>query len=127
MPYLNAALLTVRGGTEQRGLVELARAGICDANRGLGGGAGPDQDAVLLVFDDGLGGFLPLSQADLACDPLSLASVGIIPAPSTLLVTADSTAVVKQTRRALYRHWLLAEGEAASVRGLLDASPAPDD
>ena len=27
--------------------------------------------------------------------------------------------VVKQTRRALYRHWQLAEGEAAPVRGLL--------
>ncbi len=77
----------------------------------------------MLVFDDGLGGFLPLSQADFSSNPLSLASAGIIPAPSTLLVTADSTTVVKQTRHALYRHWQLAGGEGlaggevASVRG----------
>jgi NADH-quinone oxidoreductase subunit F len=118
-PDLDASLLTLRGGTLQRGLVELARAGNLRSQiETWGGGAGPDQDA-LLVFDDGLGGFLPLSQADLSCNPLSLASAGIIPAPSTLMVAADSSAVVKQTRRALYRHWLLAEGEEASVRGSL--------
>ena len=43
----------------------------------------------MLVFDDGLGGFLPLSVADLSCEPLSLASAGIIPAPSSLMVMAD--------------------------------------
>ena len=32
---------------------------------------------------------------------------------------AEGVCVVKQTRRALYRHWQLAEGEAAPVRGLL--------
>ena len=125
-PDLDASLLTLRGGTAQRGLVELARAGNLRSQIEAwgGGGAGPDQDP-MLVFDDGLGGFLPLSQADLSCNPLSLASAGIIPAPSTLMVTADSASVVKQTRRALYRHWQLAEGEdlaggeVASVRGLL--------
>ena len=123
---LNALLLTLRGGTAQRGLVELTRAGNLRSQIEAwgGGGAGPDQDP-MLVFDDGLGGFLPLSQADLSCNPLSLASAGIIPAPATLMVTADSASVVKQTRRALYRHWQLAEGEdlaggeVASVRGLL--------
>ncbi|MCK7577580.1 MAG: hypothetical protein MZV65_18425 [Chromatiales bacterium] len=73
----------------------------------------------MLVFDDGLGGFLPLSAADLSCEPLSLASAGIVPAPSTLMVMAEGVCVVKQTRRALYRHWQLADGEEASVRGLL--------
>ncbi len=117
---LNALLLTLRGGTEQRGLVELARAGNLRSQIEAwgGGGTGQGQDT-MLVFDDGLGGFLPLSQADLSSNPLSLASAGIIPAPSTLLVTADSASVVKQTRRALYRHWQLAGGEVASVRGLL--------
>ena len=38
------------------------------------------QDAVL-VFDDGLGGFLPLSEADLSCDPHTFAAAGIVPAP----------------------------------------------
>ena len=118
-PDLDASLLTLRGGTTQRGLVELARSGnLRQQIEAWGGGAGPGQDA-LLVFDDGLGGFLPLSAADLSCEPLSCAAAGITPAPSTLLVTADSASVVKQTRRALYRHWQLAEGEAASVRGLL--------
>ena len=118
-PDLDAALLTLRGGTTQRGLVELARAGNLRSQIEVwGGGTGPDQDP-MLVFDDGLGGFLPLSQADLSANPLSLASAGIIPAPSTLLVTADSASVVKQTRRALYRHWQLADGEVAPVRGLL--------
>ena len=110
-PDLDASLLTLRGGTTQRGLVELARSGnLRQQIEAWGGGAGPGQDA-LLVFDDGLGGFLPLSAADLSCEPLSFAAAGITPAPSTLLVTADSASVVKQTRRALYRHWQLAEGE----------------
>ena len=73
----------------------------------------------MLVFDDGLGGFLPLSQADLPCDPLSFAEAGIAPSPASLMVMADGVCVVKQTRRALYRHWQLAEGEAPAVRGLL--------
>ena len=117
---LHSFLLTLRGGTEQRGLVELARSG--NLRRQIeawgGGGAGQGQDA-MLVFDDGLGGFLPLSAADLSCEPLSFAAARITPAPSTLMVTADCTSVVKQTRRALYRHWQLAEGETAFVRGLL--------
>jgi len=119
VPDLDASLLTLRGGTKQRGLVELARSGNLRRQiEAWGGDTGQGQDA-MLVFDDGLGGFLPLSQSDLSCNPLSLASAGIIPAPSTLLVTADSATVVKQTRRALYRHWQLAEGEVAPVRGLL--------
>ena len=76
------------------------------------------QDAVL-VFDDGLGGFLPLSKADLSCEPLSLSSVGITPAPSTLMVMADGVCMVKQAGRALYRSWLLADEGDAAVHGLL--------
>ena len=85
----------------------------------------------MLVFDDGLGGFLPLSQADLSCNPLSFASAGIIPAPSSLMVMAEGVCVVKQTRRALYRHWQLAEGEGrrGEVRPCAVAGTrrAPDD
>ena len=73
----------------------------------------------MLVFDDGLGGFLPLSQADLACDPLAFAAAGIIPAPSSLMVLAEGVCVVKQAGRALYRYWLLAEGETTPVQRLL--------
>ena len=105
---------------KQRGLVELARAG--NLRRQIddwGGGVEVQGGDAVLVFDDGLGGFLPLSEADLSCDPLSLASAGIIPAPSTLMVMAEGVCVVKQTGRALYRHWQLADGEAAPVRGLL--------
>ena len=64
------------------------------------------------------GGFLPLSASDLASDPLSLASAGIVPAPSTLMAMAEGVCVVKQTGRALYRYWQLAP-EDAPVRGLL--------
>ena len=35
------------------------------------------------------------------------------------MVMADGVCVVKQTRRALYRHWQLAEGQPPAVRGLL--------
>ena len=45
--------------------------------------------------------------------------MGIVPVPSSLMVMAEGVCVVKQTRRALYRHWQLAEGEEAPVRGLL--------
>ena len=58
-------------------------------------------------------------KANLSCEPLALAAAGIVPAPSTLMAMAPGVCVVKQTGRALYRHWQLAEGEAAPVRGLL--------
>ena len=105
---------------KQRGLVELERSGNLRSQiDAWGGGEVEGQDAVL-VFDDGLGGFLPLSEADLSCDPLSFAFAGIVPAPSSLMVMAEGVCVVKQTGRALYRHWLLADGEeAAPVRPLL--------
>ena len=119
-PGGDASLLTLRQGLRQRGLVEYSHA----ANlRGLiedwGGGVGAEGSDAVLVFDDGLGGFLPLSQADLPCDPLALAATGIAPSPSTLMVLAAGVCMVKQTRRALYRHWQLAEGERPQVRGLL--------
>ena len=119
-PDLDASLLTLRRGVKQRGLVELDRSG--NLRRQLedwSGGVEVEGQDPVLVFDDGLGGFLPLSGADLSCAPLSFASADIIPAPSSLMVMAEGVCIVKQTRRALYRHWLLAEGEAAEVRGPL--------
>ena len=74
----------------------------------------------MLVFDDGLGGFLPLSAADVSCRPLSLASAGVVPVPSTLMVMAEGACLLRQTRRALYRHWQLADNaEGDPVRPLL--------
>ena len=120
---LDASLLTLRRGMKQRGLVELARSGNLRRQiDGWGGGVEVEGQHAVLVFDDGLGGFLPLSEADLSCEPLSLASAGIIPAPSSLMVMAEGVCVARQTRRALYRHWQLAEGEAAPVRALLARS-----
>ncbi len=122
LPDAHASLLTLRRGTNQRGLVELQRtrslARQIDEWGGGGGGEGKGREA-LLVFDDGLGGFLPLSAADVSCEPLSLASTGIVPVPSTLMIQAEGVCVVKATRRALYRHWQLADDEEASVRGAL--------
>jgi NADPH-dependent glutamate synthase beta subunit-like oxidoreductase/NADH:ubiquinone oxidoreductase subunit F (NADH-binding)/formate hydrogenlyase subunit 6/NADH:ubiquinone oxidoreductase subunit I len=117
---LDASLLTLRRGMKQRGLVELARSGNLRSQIDRwGGGVEVEGADPVLAFDDGLGGFLPLSQADLACDPLSLAAAGVIPAPASLMVLAEGVCVVKQTRRALYRHWNLAEGEAQPVRSML--------
>ena len=117
---LKASLLTLRRGMKQRGLVELARSGNLRSQiDDWGGGVEVEGQDAVLVFDDGLGGYLPLSAADLACDPLSFAAAGIIPAPSSLMVLAEGVCVVKQTRRALYRHWQLADGEDAPVRALL--------
>ncbi len=117
---LDTSLLTLRRGMKLRGLVELARSG--NLRRQIdswGGGVEVQGGDPVLVFDDGLGGFLPLSTADLSCDPLSLECAGIIPAPSSLMVLAEGACLIKQTSRALYRHWQLAEGQAAPVRGLL--------
>ncbi len=120
VPAAEASLLTLRRGMKQRGLVELDHGeNLRSQIDSWGGGVEVEGVDALLVFDDGLGGFLPMSAADLQCQPLSLASVGIIPAPSSLMVIADGVCVVKQTRRALYRHWLLAEGEAPEIRALL--------
>ncbi|MBE0627360.1 MAG: FAD-dependent oxidoreductase [Burkholderiales bacterium] len=117
---LDASLLTLRRGLRQRGLVEFPRAGnLRRLINDWGGGVEAEGEDPVLVFDDGMGGFLPLTEADLSCEPLSLASAGIVPAPSSLMVMAAGVCVVKQTRRALYRHWQLAEGESAEVRGLL--------
>jgi len=118
---LDASLLTLRRGMIQRGLVELSRSGNLGSQiDAWGGGVEASGDGAVLAFDDGLGGFLPLSEADIACDPLSVASVGIVPAPSSLMVMAEGVCVVKQTESALYRHWHLADGEeGASVRPLL--------
>ncbi len=117
---IDASLLTLRRGMKQRGLVELSRPGNLRSQiDNWGGGVEVQSEDAVLVFDDGLGGFLPLSRADISCEPLSFASAGIIPAPSSLMVMAGGVCVVKQTRRAIYRHWQLAEGESPSVRGLL--------
>jgi NADPH-dependent glutamate synthase beta subunit-like oxidoreductase/ferredoxin len=119
----DASLLTLRRGVKERGLVEFDRAGnLRKQIAGWAGGVEVQGDDPVLVFDDGLGGFLPLAAADLACDPLSLAAAGIVPSPATLMVVAPGVCMVRQTRRALYRHWKLAEGEAAPVRGLLARS-----
>ncbi len=117
---LDASLLTLRRGTELRGLVELAHSANLKQQIDVwrGGAEAEGQDDVL-VFDDGLGGFLPLAAADLSCEPLSFAAAGVIPSPSSLMVMAAGACVVKQTRHALYRHWQLAEGEAHPVRALL--------
>ena len=117
---LEGSLLTLRRGMKQRGLVEMARSGNLRSQiDDWGGGVEVQGQDPVLVFDDGLGGFLPLSGADLSCEPLSFASAGIIPAPSTLMVMAEGVCVVKQTGRALYRHWQLAEGEEAPVPAML--------
>ena len=114
-----ASLLTLRRGMKQRGLVELDRSGNLRGQIDSWGGGEVDGQDSVLVFDDGLGGFLPLSEADLSCDPLSFASAGIIPSPSTLMVMAQGVCVVKRTCLALYRHWQLAENETTAVRAVL--------
>ena len=118
---LDASLLTLRRGLKQRGLVELARSE--NLRRQLddwGGGIEVDGQDPVLVFDDGLGGFLPLSAADVLCEPLSLAAAGVVPAPGTLMVMAEGVCMLRQTGRALYRYWQLADNaEAASVRPIL--------
>jgi NADH-quinone oxidoreductase subunit F len=114
-PDLDASLLTLRRGMRERGLVELSRSEELGRQiDGWGGGVEVHGQDAVLVFDDGLGGFLPLSRADLSCDPSSFGSAGIVPAPSTLMVMAEGVCVVRQTRRALYRHWLLADAEASA-------------
>jgi NADH-quinone oxidoreductase subunit F len=120
-PGLDASLLTLRRGVKQRGVVELAHAeNLRGQLEGWGGGVEVDGEDPVLVFDDGLGGFLPLSAAEVSCEPLSLASAGVVPVPSTVMVMAEGVCLVRQTRRALYRHWqLAADDEAAEVRPLL--------
>ena len=86
-PGLDASLLTLRRGIKQRGLVELAHAqSLRQQIDTWGGGVEVAGQDPVLVFDDGLGGFLPLSSADVSCRPLSLDSAGVIPVPSTLMV-----------------------------------------
>ncbi len=113
----DGSLLTLRRGVAERGVVELDRA--ANLREQIAAWTGGIEGDPVLSFDDGMGGYLPVSAADLACDPLSLAAVGIVPSPSTLMVLSGGGCMVKRARRALYRHWQLAEGEAAPVRGML--------
>jgi NADH-quinone oxidoreductase subunit F len=117
---LDASLLTLRRGMRERGLTELSRtASLHDQLDTWGGGVEAQGEDPVLVFDDGLGGFLPRSASLLPSDPLALREAGVVPAPTSLLVLADGVCVVRQARHALYRWWKLAEGEGAEVRGLL--------
>lgn len=113
-------LFTLRRGLRTRGLVELDRR---DHLRRLiyewGGGVDVTGRDAILVFDNGLGGFLPLSAADLRCQPEDFAVAGIAPSPTTLMVLAEGACLVEQTRRALHHYWKLAEEEPAPVRALL--------
>ena len=113
-------LFTLRRGLRTRGLVELERS---DHLRRLiyewGGGVEVEGQDAILAFDNGQGGFLPLSEADLRCSPEEFAAVGITPSPSTLMVLPQGACVVEQTRRAMHRHWNLAEDAPAPVRALL--------
>jgi len=119
----DAALLTLRRGLKQRGLIEVRRN---DKLRRLiydwGGGVEVEGRDAVLVFDNGMGGFLPLSEADLSCQPLALAAAGVAPSPASLMVVAEGVCLVEQTRRALYRTWQLAENEPAAIRSLLARS-----
>lgn len=117
---LDAGLLTLRRGMKQRGLIEIKRN---DKLRRLiydwGGGVEVMGRDAIVVFDNGMGGFLPLSEADLSCRPLALAAAGLVPAPVSLMILAEGVCIVEQTRRALYRYWQLADQEPAPVRTLL--------
>lgn len=117
---LDAGLLTLRRGMKQRGLIEVRRN---DKLRRLiydwGGGVEVTGRDAILVFDNGMGGFLPLSEADLSCRPLALAAAGVVPAPVSLMILAEGVCIVEQTRRALYRYWQLADREPTPVRTLL--------
>lgn len=119
---LDSSLLTLRRGLKQRGLVELDRnrkGNLIKQINSWGGGIELEGSDTVLVFDNGLGGFLPSSKSDISCEPLSFRDVGINPSPSSLMVIAGGACMVKQTRRALYKHYLLAEGKDKHVRGLL--------
>ena len=117
---VNTSLITLRKGMKERGVTEIDRTGnLFRQLEQWGGGTDTDISDSVAVFDDGMGGFLPLSKADISCDPMSFNSAGIIPVPSTLTVMTGNICLVKQTRRALYRHWLLAENEDTEVRALL--------
>jgi NADPH-dependent glutamate synthase beta subunit-like oxidoreductase len=117
---LDAGLLTLRRGMKQRGLIEVKRN---DKLRRLiydwGGGVEVEGRDAILVFDNGMGGFLPLSEADLSCQPLDLAAAGVVPSPVSLMMLAEGVCLVEQTRRALYRYWQLADDEPYEVRALL--------
>jgi hypothetical protein len=115
---LDASLLTLRRGVKQRGLVELAHSEQLGAQiDDWGGGVEAAGQDPVLVFDDGLGGFLPLSAADVSCEPLALASAGVVPVPSSLMVMAEGVCLLRQTRRALYRHWQLADNAEGDPAG----------
>ena len=117
---VEASLLTLRRGIKQRGVVELAHSqSLRRQIDAWGGGVEVAGQDPVLVLDHGLGGFLPLSTADVSCRPLSLASAGVVPAPSTLMVMAEGACLLRQTRRAVYRHWQLADNaEGDPVRPL---------
>ena len=117
---LNSSLLTLRQGFNERGLAEFSRTvNLRNQIDKWGGGTATSGSDPILVFDDGLGGFLPLSMSDISSDPYSFLSAGIIPSPSSLMVINGDVCVVRQTLRALYRHWQLSEGEEAPIRSLL--------
>ena len=113
---LDASFLTLGRGMPERGLVELDRTANLRGPAGRLGRWGRRRPARTRCSSSttASAGSCRSPQADLPSDPPSLAAAGIVPAPSTLQVLADGTCVVRRTGRALYRHWQLADAEAAA-------------
>lgn len=117
----DAFLLTLRRGLRQRGLTEVSRhAPLRRMIYDWGGGVEVVGRDAIIELDGGLGGFLPLADADVRCQPEALAALSITPAPGSIAILPEASCMVEQTRRALYRYWELAVGEEHSAaRSLL--------
>ena len=88
VPDLDASLLTLRRGMKQRGLVELARSGnLRQPDRRLGRRRWCRARTPCSSSTTGWAASCRSPQADLSCEPLSFAAAGIVPAPSSLMVT----------------------------------------
>ena len=113
-------LLTMGGPLKRPGLAE-APLGVdlWHVVETLAGGLAADAKPLALSLDGGMGGFLPAPDTKVPLAPEEMAAAQVTPAPKTVWVLEEGTCMVDQTRKALYRYWLLSEHEQIEARTLI--------
>ena len=113
-------LLTMGGPLKRPGLAE-APLGVdlWHVVETLAGGLAAEAKPMALSLDGGMGGFLPAPDTKVPLAPEEMAAAQVTPAPKTVWVLEEGTCMVDQTRKALYRYWLLSEHEQIEARTLI--------
>ncbi|MEW5911441.1 MAG: FAD-dependent oxidoreductase [Thermodesulfobacteriota bacterium] len=118
--HTGTRLLTLQGALNKPGLVEAPMGSdLWQVVLALGEGATPGKQPLALALDGGMGGYLTPSAAQIALAPEELMAAGVDPGLGSLELLTSGQCLVDQTRRVLYRYWVLAGQEPSKNRNLI--------